>query len=247
MSRKKDFVIIAHRGYCSMHPENTIPAIRAAWQTSADGVEVDVRLTKDNQVVLIHDPHTGRVANKTVYVCETTVRELRKLNFGAGVKIPLLSEMLATVPKKRKLFIEPKCNEVITPLAEIINRCTIAPGQILFLGYETNVDISILRQTFPEYPVHLVVEVDENTDFAGNHIAQKACEKGVDGIQIGHPHERRLGRINRDFVKSIKRAGLSIHVWTVNEHVRAKRLMHAGVDGITTDKPELLTKCLFGC
>ncbi len=246
MIRKKSIAIIAHRGYCSWHPENTIPAIKAAWCTAADGVEVDARLTKDNKVALIHDPHTGRVADKTLYVRNTTYRELRKLDFGAGVAIPLLTDMLATVPPKRRVFIEPKCNEVITPLAEIIRCCSVAPEQILFLGYEKNVDIRILKKTFPDYPVHLVVEVDENTDFTGNHIAQQAVEKGVDGVQIGHPHGKYLRRINRDFVKSIKRAGLSFQVWTVNEHVRAKRLMAAGVDGITTDKPELLTKCLFG-
>ena len=108
--------IIAHRGASHDAPENTLAAIRLAWQQEADAVEVDVQLSKDGKLVVIHDDNTKRSGRFARKVNAQTLDELRKLDVGrwkgkrwAGEKIPTLAAVLATVPDGKRLFVEFKC------------------------------------------------------------------------------------------------------------------------------------------
>src|SRR6478672_5367982 len=103
--------IIAHRGASFDAPENTLAAIRLGWDQGADGVEFDVRLSRDGQIVVIHDADTRRVANVDRLVSDQTVDELRQLDVGrwkgpqfAGERIPTLAEVLAIVPAGKTAF-----------------------------------------------------------------------------------------------------------------------------------------------
>ncbi len=110
--------IIAHRGASYDAPENTLAAVRLGWERQAD-VEVDVYLSKDNRMVVIHDASTKRTARGVdLKVKETDAEELRKLDVGsfkdqkfAGERIPFLAEVIETVPPAQKLYIEIKCGK----------------------------------------------------------------------------------------------------------------------------------------
>lgn len=103
--QSKDYVYVAaHRGDCARYPENTIPAFRAALEAGVDQVETDVRVTKDGELVLIHDATVDRTTNGTGKVCDYTLAELRTLDAGShkgeefrGVQIPTLREFLELV------------------------------------------------------------------------------------------------------------------------------------------------------
>ena len=110
--------IVGHRGASHDAPENTLAAIRLAWEQGADAAEFDVYLSKDGKIVVIHDKDTKRVAGVDRPVVGQTLDELRRLDVGkwkapkfAGEKLPTLNEMLATVPAGKRVFIEVKCAE----------------------------------------------------------------------------------------------------------------------------------------
>ena len=97
--------IVAHRGASHDAPENTLPALRLAWEQGADASEFDVYLTKDGRVAVIHDKDTKRVAAVDKRVADQTLAELKALDVGrwkaprfAGTTVPTLEEMLADVP-----------------------------------------------------------------------------------------------------------------------------------------------------
>jgi len=113
--------IIAHRGASYIAPENTMASVMLGWEKDTD-VEVDVYLTKDDKIVVIHDENTKRTAVTDVNVAETTSDELRKLDVGsfkseeyAGGKIPFLADIVETIPTGKKLYVEIKCGQEILP------------------------------------------------------------------------------------------------------------------------------------
>ncbi|HSG69711.1 MAG TPA: glycerophosphodiester phosphodiesterase family protein, partial [Planctomycetaceae bacterium] len=105
--------IIAHRGASYDAPENTLASVNLAWEQNADAVEIDIWLTSDNQIVLMHDKTPKRYGGPDTLVSEMTLEQLRALDVGAwkdprwkGEKAPLLSEVLPLVPAGKRLFIE---------------------------------------------------------------------------------------------------------------------------------------------
>ena len=114
--------IVAHRGASFDAPENTVAAIKLAWEQKADAAEFDVFLSKDGKIVVMHDPNTKRIGGVDRKVVDQTLAELRKLDVGrwkdarfAGERMPTLEEMLATVPAGKRVFIEVKCGPEIVP------------------------------------------------------------------------------------------------------------------------------------
>ena len=115
---------IAHRGASYLAPENTVAAARLAWELGADAVEVDIHLSKDNKVMVIHDKDTKRicktVSNLVIKSSESGL--LRELDAGIwkgehfkGEKIPFLSEIIETVPEGKTLVVEIKCGSEVIP------------------------------------------------------------------------------------------------------------------------------------
>ena len=137
-------LIVAHRGSSFERPENTLPAFELAWEQGADAIEGDFLLTKDKQIVCIHDHSTKRLANRNLVVGESTLEELRELDVGShkdlswkGTRIPTISEVFATIPDKKKIFIEVKCGmEIIPYLVKEIGKSNLKPEQIILICFE---------------------------------------------------------------------------------------------------------------
>ncbi len=103
-----DFKIFAHRGVSSIYPENTMIAFKEAWNLNMDGIELDVQLSKDGEIVVIHDELIDRTSNSNGYVCNFSLQELKKLDFGSykdkkfkNCKIPTLEEVLIFFENKK--------------------------------------------------------------------------------------------------------------------------------------------------
>lgn len=93
----KNIFVAAHRGWRSKYPENTLEAFKAALTLDVDQLETDVRVTKDGELVLMHDPTVDRTTNGSGLVCELTLKELKALDAGNGAKIPTLIEFMELV------------------------------------------------------------------------------------------------------------------------------------------------------
>ena len=156
-----DPLIVAHRGSSFDAPENTLPAFRLAWEQGADGVEGDFLLTKDAQIVCIHDASTKRLADKNLVVSKSTLQELRALDVGAwkhekfkGTKIPTISEVFATIPKGKKIFVEVKCGPEIVPfLIKEIRKANLETDQVRLICFNTKV-IKSFKENMPNYKAY---------------------------------------------------------------------------------------------
>jgi len=244
-------IIIAHRGESFDAPENTLAAINLAYEKGADAVEIDIRLTKDNQIVVIHDANTRRVSRKVKWISKTNLVDLKKLDVGkfkdsefVGERIPTLQEILYTVPNGKKILIEIKSDSKIIPyLKNAIDESNLQRDQIVIISFKLDTLISVKKQ-LTQYSVFWVCELDyywiRNVFRPSiNRIIAKACKYKIDGLDLWAG-----AMLDSHTVKKIKLRNLKLYVWTVNRPEQAKLLFNWGVDGITTDRTEWIKKQL---
>jgi glycerophosphoryl diester phosphodiesterase len=243
--------IIAHRGASADAPENTLASIELAWRQHADAVEVDVQFSKDGEIVVIHDAHTRRTAGFRGKVRGLTLAQLKKLDAGrwkhpkwAGERIPTLGEALAIVPPDKRFFIEIKCRaEALPQFEKIITRSPLPPAQIVTIGFDLEL-MARIKKGIPALEVCWISQFWRNWRTGGwrpkpETLIRKAREAGLDGLDLG-----RRGPINAKFMAQARAANLKVYVWTVDSPTRARRLLQAGVDGITSNRPGWLREKL---
>jgi len=240
--------IIGHRGAAFDAPENTLGSIRLAWEQRADAVEFDVRLTKDSQIVVIHDADTKRVAGIARRVADQTLDELRGLDVGkwkdpkfAGEKIPTLAEALALTPAGKRVFIEVKCGpEIVPELKRVLANSVLKPEQIAVISLSADVVGAVKRQ-LPELTTFWVVALTDRKKrtivWKPDELIQRAREMQADGLDLSAE-----SGITPEFIKAAVAATISAYVWTVNDPGLARQMIEAGAAGITTDRPEWLRR-----
>ena len=236
--------IIAHRGASYDAPENTLAAFTLAWQQGADGIEGDFYLTKDGEIVCIHDDTTKRTAGKTLKVAEATVAELRELDAGSwkgpqwtGTRIPTLDEVLATVPKGKRIFVEIKCGpEILPALEKALVRSKLHHEQIVVIAFSTAV-IAETKRRLPHLKAFWLT--DFKTDKESGIVTPSAeqvlatMEKtGADGVDC-----RAKANVDEPFMKALRGARKEVHAWTVDDEPTARRLQELGIDSLTTNRP----------
>jgi glycerophosphoryl diester phosphodiesterase len=231
-------VIFAHRGSCTRAPENTLSSFKLALEEGADGIELDAKLTRDGEVVVIHDPTTDRTTGFSGTVNQLDLKEIKDLEAGSlfntkflGEQIPTLDEVFEAMDGKLLINVEltnyysPR-DALVEKVVEIVRR---HEGQryVLFSSfYASNLRKSALL--LPEVPRAML------------------CEPGVLGIlsrseygyraapAIVHPHFTDVspGYVSRQHARQRR-----VHVWTVDAESDLKRMLAAGVDGIITNDP----------
>ncbi|HUT94676.1 MAG TPA: glycerophosphodiester phosphodiesterase [Thermoguttaceae bacterium] len=238
--------IIAHRGASHTAPENTLSAVNLAWQRGTDAVEIDVRLTGDGRIVVLHDKTTERTTGESWQVAERTLDELQSLDAGswkdaafAGERIPTLEEILATVPDGKRLFIEIKSTAEILPEFErVLAASGKQPDQTVIISFDFDT-VRAAKSRMPKLPVYWIQGTSPSrNEKTGAVVAppaeliEKCRGAGLDGLDLKYD-----GELTCEIVDSMHRLGLGLYVWTVNEPEDARRLVALGVDGITTDRP----------
>ena len=243
--------IVVHRGASVAAPENTLAAVRLAWEQGADAVEVDLRLTRDGQVVVLHDATTRRTAGVELAVAGATLAQLRALDAGSfkgaawrGEPIPTLREVLASVPPGRRIVLELKDGaELLGPLAADLAAAGAADGlpleRVVLITFQEDLArlakarlraASVLWLADPRR-----ARQGEGLPQTVRRLITTASRAGLDGLNLcAHPG------LHAGLVEEAHAARLSLFVWTVDHPAEAERLLRAGVDAITTDVPGTL-------
>lgn len=242
-------IIVAHRGASWYAPENTIPAFMLAWDQGADAIEGDFFLTADGEIVCIHDPQTGRVADRDLVVAESSLEQLRELDVGswkdpqfAGTYIPTIAEVFDIVPDGKKFFIEIKVGPEILPrLYQEIERSHLSADQIIIISFNSEV----IRQVKTDRPMHKAYwlsgfrEDEDGSLSPGPDMILETLQKtGADGFSSSH----RL--VTPEIIDRVIDAGYEYHVWTVNDASIAREFQGYGALSITTDRPGFIRESL---
>jgi len=246
---------ISHRGESMDAPENTMAAFRLSQERGVFGFECDIYTTSDNEIICLHDVTLDRTTDGSGKPGDFTLAELRKLDAGLwknekfkGERIPTLAEALTLAREGSEIYIDIKRAD-IPRLVEIVKAEPKATAErIVFLGGGGN--IPQLRELLPDYRTYWVVGVREKEDGTLTPSAQEAVaalkKMGAHGIDLQGHGAAAQKLITKAYVQTIKDAGFSFHVWTINSAVRAAELAELGAETITTDcggrLDELLTQ-----
>jgi glycerophosphoryl diester phosphodiesterase len=228
--------LVAHRGASLDAPENSLDAFRLGW-AQAQANELDIHLTRDGRLAVIHDASTKRTAGVDKPVAQQTMHELKALG------VPALEEVLALLPEGRRLFIEIKCGaEALPELKRVLNASGRPPEQLAIIGFSHDT-MRQAKRLLPLLEVYWLVssKEDEASKKAPDLdvLITRACEAGLDGLDLHHGFP-----IDAAFVSRVQAAGLKLYTWTVDDPVIARRQAAAGVDGITTNRPGWLRQQL---
>lgn len=239
--------VIGHRGAARAAPENTLASIREAKRQGATWVEIDAKLTADNQIILLHDDLLDRTTSGKGAAARATLDEVRALDAGswfapafAGTRVPTLAETVAEV-----LGLGLGLNVEIKPCpgrehvtAELVIRALQrlwpkqGPGRgggllISSFAYDA---LKVAHQLAPEFPRAVLIEDTPET-------WREMC-RGVAAVALNPWHKT----LTAEWTRAIKQAGLAIATYTVNEPARARELFAWGVDAVFSDMPGLLLK-----
>ncbi|MCL2030631.1 MAG: glycerophosphodiester phosphodiesterase [Oscillospiraceae bacterium] len=238
--------IQAHRGASACRPENTPEAFALALEQGADGIELDVHLTKDGQVVVAHDARLERVSDGTGYIGDHTLKELKALNFGKlfpdgpVCRIPTLAEVFEQVrPSPLTVNIELKTTERLYPelpakLAALTEEYAMG-ARVLYSSFN-HYSLLHIKQINPEAKIGLLYELGMVDPWVyANYV-------GADAI---HPHYFVIAALP-ETVARCHENGVKVNVWTVDDPQAITLMMRCGVDGIITNRPDIAAACRGG-
>lgn len=232
--------IIAHRGASHDAPENTLAAAKLAWAQAADAIECDVHLTRDGRLAVIHDDDLQRVAGERIQVGRASLDELRRFDVGgwkaAGFRserIPELSEFLRLTPPRKRVFVELKGGpELVPELGRCVERVGLPLRRLVVISFQLAAVVEAKRALPAAEACWVVERTDPPGGIDGAQIVDAAQAARIDGLDLQHDWP-----VDASLVRRAHDAGLKMYVWTVDEVSDARRVIRAGVDGITTNRP----------
>ncbi|MFF4029804.1 glycerophosphodiester phosphodiesterase [Streptomyces sviceus] len=218
-----NFLTIGHRGVMGTEPENTLRSFVAAQQAGLDVIELDLHLSKDGALVVMHDTDVDRTTDGTGPIAEKTLSELRALDAGRGEHVPVFEEVLDAV--RSPLQAEIKDIGAARALAEVmLRRDLVSRVEVSSFHDEAIAEIGRL---VPGVRTALI-----GSRF-GPDIVERAVEAGAETVCLN------IRRLTLEVVQAARKADLKIIGWVVNtqDHLRLVRAL--GLDGATTDYPEI--------
>lgn len=244
-------MLIAHRGESYDAPENTLAAFRLAWERKVPAIELDVHLSRDGELLVLHDPDTKRIAPTTYVVRETEASILRQLDVGSwkdprwrDERIPTLAEALATVPDWGTCVIEIKVGrEAVPPLVKTIRASGKRAAQLPIISFKAET-IAEVKRSLPQHDAYFLssFKQDKVTKVWSPEVSAliaQAKSLGVDGLDLSYQ-----GPLTAEDLQAIRRAGLKFVVWTVDDPAVARSFAAWGAHGITTNRAAWLREQL---
>ncbi len=220
--------IFDHRGSAWDHPEDTVEAFEAALADGATGIETDLRLCRDGDIVLVHDPDLRRVAHDARRVSHLTTNELDRVRIGESHRVPRLQELWELAAGRVRLNLEIKARGVARALAPLL----AGRDADVLVTSSLATELAAVRELLPQVPTGPVLRrlgTRERTALgAGGYRAVSLSLRGFSPEIVGLCHA----------------LGAEILIWVVNDPGRVLDLAAAGVDGVFTDRPRLVASAL---
>ncbi|MBI5300915.1 MAG: glycerophosphodiester phosphodiesterase [Chloroflexi bacterium] len=248
-------LIVAHRGGAALMPENTLAAFENALKLGVDQVETDTHLSKDGEVIIMHDPNVATTTNGSGQISDMTLAELKKLNAAAknakgGVtqqEIPTLAQVLDMVKGKSGIQIEIKVNAGNTrypgiekKVIDLVNaRGMTNDAIIISFDFPTLKQVKALDARIKTGAIVDARWFTTRATLTPDQIVAEIIE--TTGADFFMPNST---PVTEALVRAVHARGLKIGTWTVNSAGEMKRLADWGVDGITTNNPDVLKSVL---
>lgn len=250
----------AHRGGTEAAPENTMAAFAHAVGLGYRYLETDVHTTRDGVLVAFHDPALDRVTDRTGNIGDLPWSEVRRARVGASAEgVPLLEDLLGTWPTVR-INIDAKSEASVRPLAETIIRlqardrvcvASFSDRRVAAVGRIVGPGLCTALGTWGVARLRLssVAPVDRLVAAARGRLPRLL--RGPMGRTSRHCAQvplvsKGIPIVDPAFLAAAHTRGLAVHVWTIDERSEIERLLALGVDGIMTDRPEVLKEILVG-
>ena len=217
--------IIAHRGVTRNDQENTLPAYHQAFSEGADGLEIDVRLSRDEKPIIFHDEDTSRLFKKNLEIKNTTFFELEALGNNEN-RIPLLDEVLDFLPQNKECFIEIKSDANTVPF---LDKLRIEKKNITFLSFDKNVVLA-LKKRFPNKLVFQSFHMLQIERYGIKKILEFYKNGNSDGLSID------IRGLSNKTIDKILEKKIDLIIWTLNSMERLKELSKKNIRAIITDE-----------
>lgn len=254
--KEKEILNVAHRGASGYAPEHTLTSYKMGEQMHGDYIEVDLQMTKDGELIAMHDETLDRTTNGTGQVKDYTLEEIKKLDAGSwfnekypekanpeyeGLKVPTLEEVFQTFGKNANYYIETKSPEVYPgmeeKLAEMVDEYRINKDTLLVQSFSS---ASLLKMNEIDPSIKLVQLMWYTSPAALSDAEVQAIKQYAVGIGPNSD------MIDKEYVQKTVQNGLEIHPYTVNEKEEMQKLIDWGVTGMFTNFPDLLNEVKKG-
>jgi glycerophosphoryl diester phosphodiesterase len=233
---------IAHRGASGTRPENTLVSFRRAMEIGVDVIELDTRLTADGIAIIMHDATVDRTTNGSGRVADLTLQQIKALDAGAwfapefaGERVPTLAEAAALTGNRVALSLELKETGVEEQAVAAIRSSANSHS---FISSFHEQCLKRVRELDPQMTLEFIVGIDPLSDDEIARLIERT--RRLDARILAPSHRG----ITPALVSAAKAAGLRLIAWTVDERDEMQRLIELGVDGITTNRPEVLKDLL---
>lgn len=243
-------LIVAHRGASYAAPENTVPSFKLAFKENADFIEGDFWLTKDNEIVCIHDPDTKRVSKEKIKIQSSTLPDLKRLDVGSwkgnefkGTAIPTLQEVLQIIPEEKGLYLEIKDNRerFFLRLIEVLRLYNISADKLRIISFHPNI-ITLSKKYFPEVKAYWIFAWYFSKKKCLNSLSHRRLMQTLKTLNCDGIDLNAAPYIDQKLVKSLRVKNLDFCAYDVENIEDARRLINLGVDSITTNSPLKMRK-----
>jgi glycerophosphoryl diester phosphodiesterase len=237
---------LGHRGASAYAPENTLTSFNLAFDMGADGVELDVSVTKDRVPVVIHDNRVDRTTDGHGAIAEMTLAEVKRFDAGAffgakfrGEKIPTLAEVLGGPGRRGIVNIELKSGK--------LPKVGLEASAIAKVIEETQAHERVIISSFNHFALHAIHALDPRLPLGFLYFNRAPLSfpymKSQPLVQPTALHPRFVV-VTPGFVQWARGRNYKINTWTVDEPDEMRRLISLGVDSIMTNKPDVLSQVL---
>ena len=242
----EDFITIAHRGASAYAPEHTLPAYDQAMKFGADYIEIDLQMTKDGELIALHDAEVDRTTNGYGMAVTQTLDEIKALDAGSwfneqypqladpayeNVAIPTLEEIFQRYERSANYYIETKSPGMEEKLINLLRKHSLVQteSKVIIQSFHSN-SLKKIHKLEPGIPLIQLYRYSDKARLTDRQLG--SLKKYASGIGAN------FGKVDEEYIKKAHRHGLAVHLFTVNTDEDIQQAYDIGADGVFTDYPE---------